>query len=73
MSPSPQALLILPQVARLTGVSEFEADYAASSNRIEPACRVGIVRLFDRDAIARIVLALKRAGAIKNDGGPTPN
>lgn len=50
----------LPQLARSWGVTERRADYAARTYGVEETRRVGIIRLFDADAAARLRSAILR-------------
>ncbi len=46
------------QIAKRYGVPRYQIDYIIESRGIEPVRRIGIVRLFSRDAQARIKDAL---------------
>lgn len=56
-------LKTLPQLAREWGMTERRVDYAARTYRVEETHRVGGMRVFDRDAAARLRSAIIRVGS----------
>jgi len=52
---------------QLSHVSDSQVKYALDSYRIEPAGRVGILRVWSRDDVNRVVSALRRIA--ENRGG----
>jgi hypothetical protein len=55
-------LLTLPEIAKRCGVSERRADYAVRVCDVAPTVRVGIIRVYDADGVARIKDALNQIG-----------
>lgn len=53
------------QIAKRYGVPRYQIEYILESRGIEPVGRIGIVRLFGRDAQARIKDALDGINARK--------
>ena len=53
------------QIAKRHGVPRYQIEYIIESRGIEPVRRIGIVRLFSRDAQARIKDALDVINARK--------
>ena len=53
------------QIAKRYGVPRYQIEYIVESRGIDPARRIGIVRLFGRDAQARIKDALDVINARK--------
>lgn len=59
-----QNLQTLPALARRFRVTQRQIEYAAARYQIEPAARVGLVRVYDCLAAERIRSALVRTGAL---------
>ena len=66
-SPTENGFLTLGQIAARIGVTTHRVKYAIDQYRIEPAMRVGILRVWRERDIPRIKTALDRI-ASKNGG-----
>jgi len=55
-------LKTVPQLAREAGVTTRQADYAIREKEIQPAIRVGIIRLFDETGAHHLKEALEEIG-----------
>ena len=53
-------LLTLRDIEKETGVTRKQLAYAADTYGIEPRQRAGMVKLFAREDVARIIAAVKR-------------
>lgn len=55
-------LLTLGQIASRLGVPVHRARYAIDLYKIQPVTRIGIIRVWQPDALERIASALRRIG-----------
>ena len=53
-------IMTLGQIARKLGVPDHRIKYVVDRHRIEPRRRVGILRVWDEDAVSRIEAALEQ-------------
>lgn len=60
---NPSSLLTLGQLSTRLGISTHRLKYAIDQYRIEPASRVGIIRVWSEDSIPLIKSALARIAA----------
>jgi len=56
-------LYTIAEIARLHGVTQRRADWAARQAKVEPVGRVGIIRVYDTKAASQIAEAIKRISA----------
>lgn len=66
-APTAGQLVTTGDIARQTGASVAQINYAINAYRIEPAQRAGIIRLYDEHGVAAIRSALRRVA--NNKGG----